>query len=107
MRTSAGRGAVVLVVDADVEVTIGALEPGADADLTLVDALARLQLAAHRRGWAIRLRDPPDALVELLDLVGLGDALGAPGSHVQVGGEAELGEQLRVQEVVERGDPPV
>jgi hypothetical protein len=43
----------------------------APADLEVVDALARLQLAATRRGVRLRLRDPPPDLLDLLDLVGL------------------------------------
>ena len=42
-------------------------------DLALVDALARLQLAARRRGCSIQLRDPCEELRELLDLVGLAE----------------------------------
>lgn len=43
----------------------------APADLEAVDALARLQLAATRRGVRLRLRQPPSDLVDLLHLVGL------------------------------------
>jgi hypothetical protein len=52
---------------------------GRPPDLALVDALARLQLAARRRGWEVRLRgDPPSAALRgLLDLVGLAALLGA------------------------------
>jgi ABC-type transporter Mla MlaB component len=46
---------------------------GVTADAVTADALARLQLAAHRGGCLIRLRNPPDALVELLALMGLAD----------------------------------
>jgi hypothetical protein len=68
-------------------------------DLGDVDALARLGLTAHRRGWTIRLRGPCDELCALLRLVGLADVL-----PVEVRGEPEGGEQLRVQEAVEPGD---
>jgi ABC-type transporter Mla MlaB component len=44
-------------------------------DLAVVDALARQQLAAHRRGSQIRLLDPSRELRALLDLVGLADVL--------------------------------
>ena len=60
-------------------------------DLALVDALARLQLAARRQGRQIRIVNPPPELVELLDLVGL---------RVEVLGEPEDGEQPGVEEVV-------
>lgn len=73
---------------------------GRRPDLALLDALARLQLAARRLGCSIRLRNPCPELCELLDLVG------EPGSALEAGREAEGGEQLGVEEVVEPGDPP-
>ena len=39
-------------------------------DLVVVDALARLQLAARRLGYSIRLRNPSAELRALLDLEG-------------------------------------
>lgn len=42
------------------------------AHLCAVDAVARLQLAARRRGAEIRLHGVPPGLAELLDLAGLG-----------------------------------
>ena len=45
------------------------------ADLTTVDALARLQLAARRAGAELRLRQPSAELLALLALVGLDTAL--------------------------------
>ena len=65
-------------------------------DLALVDALARLQLAARRRGVAVRIVNPPAELVELLDLVGL---------RVEVLGETEDREQPGIEEVVVPDDP--
>ncbi len=54
-------------------------------DLTTVEALARLQLAAGRIGYAICLRDAPPTLRALLDLVGLDDALPlCPGSELRL-----------------------
>ncbi len=71
-------------------------------DLEFVDALARLQLAARRRGFRIRLQDPPPDLAQLLELCGLGEALG-----VQAGREPEHREEARgVQEEGDAGDPP-
>ena len=70
------------------------------ADLSVVDGLARLQLAARRLGCSIRVRDACDELKGLLELVGLDDVL-------EVVGEAERGEEGRVavdDEVVEPGD---
>ncbi len=79
-------------------------------DWSVVDYLARLQLVARRRGCSIRLRQPSAALCELLALAGLGlvvlpDGLAVGGGGVEVGREAEGGEQLSVQEAVESGDP--
>ncbi|WP_436776249.1 STAS domain-containing protein [Yinghuangia sp. YIM S09857] len=55
---------------------------GADcrADLALVDALARLRLAARRRGRAYQIRDAPPALTDLLGLVGLRGAVPVAGT---------------------------
>ena len=85
-----------VVVDGDVEI-VAVRVTSAVADLDMVDALARLQLAAQRVGWSLRLRDPSASLCELLVLLGLG---------AQLGREAEGGEQVGVEEVVEPGDPP-
>jgi ABC-type transporter Mla MlaB component len=51
---------------------------GARPDLRVVDALARLQLDARRRGCAIRVVGPTAALREVLELSGLHDLFGAP-----------------------------
>lgn len=69
--------------------------PGAPG-LALVDELAWLQVAARRHGGSIRLSETCDDLAELLDLVGL---------RREVGGQAEGGEQVGVEEGVEPGDP--
>ncbi len=66
-----------------------------------VDALARLQLEARRRGVALLLYDVTDDLRELIELAGLTQALG-----VQPRGQAEGAELLGVEEVVQRLDPP-
>jgi hypothetical protein len=67
-------------------------------DLGVVDALARLKLAARRLGCSLRVCNPSVELAELLDLVGLN-------LDLEVVGEAEGGEQVGVEEAVERGDP--
>ena len=67
-------------------------------DLAVVDELARVQLAARRLGCSIRLRNARDDLIALLDLVGLRTVL-------QVLGQAEGGEEVRVEEVVVTDDP--
>ncbi|ATL30043.1 STAS domain-containing protein [Streptomyces formicae] len=72
------------------------------ADLSTVDAIARLHLAARRAGGRIRLRNPAPALLALLGLVGIVELLGLV---VEVEGNAEQREPPRgVQEAVEAGD---
>jgi hypothetical protein len=66
-------------------------------DLALVNALARLQLAARRRGLRLRLRNVPADLVELLELCGLGEVLGLepgrqPEHREEAGGVQEEGD---------------
>ena len=106
----AGRGSktAVVVVVGDREVLLARLD-GLRADLALVDTLARLQLVARRFAWSIRLVDPWDGLVEILELAGLSEVLlGAPpGSTLEADGEAEEREQFGIEEVVEPGDAPV
>jgi gamma-glutamyl:cysteine ligase YbdK (ATP-grasp superfamily) len=46
------------------------------AELGMVDALARLQLAARRSGYEIAVTDAPSDLLELIELAGLSEALG-------------------------------
>jgi len=48
---------------------------GVDVDAVTVDALARLQLAARRRGCQVRLRQPSNELRELVAFMGLRDVL--------------------------------
>jgi ABC-type transporter Mla MlaB component len=45
------------------------------ADAVAADALARLQLAAQRRGCQVRLRDAPADVRALLDFMGLRDVV--------------------------------
>jgi hypothetical protein len=46
------------------------------AELGIVDALARLQLAARRSGYEVAVTEAPEDLVELIELAGLCDVLG-------------------------------
>jgi hypothetical protein len=62
---------VVLVLEGDVEVVLWRMDGIPDPDLRVIDALARLQLAARQVGGAIRLRNPCERLRALLDLAGL------------------------------------
>ena len=88
----AREGPTIIVIDVDTTVP----------NLALVDSLARLQLAAQRRGCSIRLRNASRALSDLITLVGLAEVL-----PVEVGREPEVGEQLGVEEVVQPRDPAV
>jgi hypothetical protein len=97
-----GSRAIVLVVDGDVEVASWPLERPPRLDLSVVDSLARLQLAARRLGLSIRLRNPCAELCALIALAGLADAL-----PLEARGQTEGREQLGVEEVVDGGDPPL
>lgn len=100
-----GSRALVVVADGHAEIVVGHVD-GIRADLALVDALIRLQLAARRLGCSIRLRNPGEELRELLDLVGLADVVASrPGLPNEAEGKVEHGEQLAAEEVVEPGDP--
>ena len=73
------------------------------ADEAVLDALARLQLAARRIGVSIELRNACPELRDLLNLVGLaGELLG-----VEVEGQPEEREQVGIDEEVDRGDHAV
>jgi ABC-type transporter Mla MlaB component len=48
---------------------------GVDPDAVTVDALARLQLAARRRGCQVRLRHASGDLLDLVAFMGLTDVL--------------------------------
>jgi ABC-type transporter Mla MlaB component len=48
---------------------------GVAADAVTVEALARLQLAAQRRGCQVRLRNASTELLELVAFMGLRDVL--------------------------------
>jgi ABC-type transporter Mla MlaB component len=50
---------------------------GVDADAIAVDALARLQLAAHRLGCRVQLENASPELCELIGFMGLRDVLPA------------------------------
>jgi len=63
----------VVLVRGDAEVACWPLPAGQNPDLSLVDQLARLQLAARRLGFSLRLRCVPSQLRELIDLAGLSD----------------------------------
>jgi hypothetical protein len=82
---------------------------GRQIDVAVIDDLARLQLAAQRLGFSIRLRHVGPELGALLHLCGLAQVLGAAGpadlSVLEVGGEAEDGEEIGVEEDGQFDDP--
>ena len=93
---------IALIAECGAEVAVWRADDLDRADLAVVDALARLHLAARRRGCSIRLRGAGEELCGLLGVVGLVGVLAR-----ELGGEAEGREQLGVEEVVEPGDPSV
>jgi hypothetical protein len=101
MRAARDRPAtLVVVVDEATELVLGRLDARAPR-LELIDLLARLELATRRRGWTLRIRDAPPELRGLIELIGLAGVLGLEPQR-----QPELGEQLREDVVVQRGDPP-
>ena len=70
-------------------------------DVVTVEALVRLRVTARRHGRRLVVAGAGPALLQLVGLLGLTDALLQPGwqpeQREQVGG---------VEEVVDRGDPP-
>jgi hypothetical protein len=95
----------VVLVSGDTTMVCGAL-PDGPVDLSVVDELARLQLAARRLGCSIVLRGVGVELAELLDFAGLTDILpSVDDDGREIGGKTECGKQGRVEEGVEPGDP--
>jgi ABC-type transporter Mla MlaB component len=75
----------------------------ARADVHVVDALARLQLAAKRRGRRLVLQNASLDLADLVGLMGLGETLGLEPRRQPEQREQRLG----VEEERELGEPPV
>ena len=63
--------AVVVLRRDDRDVLLGPVYGPDQCDLGFVEGLLRVQLAARRFGWSIRLVDVRPDLLELVDLVGL------------------------------------
>ena len=93
-----------MLVRGDAEVVSWPLAGSARPTLDVVDELARLHLMARRAGYTVRLRGTCAEFAELLDLVGMPELATGAGLR-QVGGQAECGEQLGVEEVVIPDDP--
>ena len=91
---------VLMVIDDGGDVVAGRVD-AQRPDLALIDGLVRLQLIIRRRGWKMRLEQVPEDLRALLELVGLAEVLALEARR-----EAELGEQVGVEEVVQSDDPP-
>jgi hypothetical protein len=96
--TQKGWATIVLIAPSGSELQSWRLAGDGPPDLEVVDVLARAALIARRRGCSIRLRGACDELLKLLDLAGL---------RVEVFGQAECGEQVRIEEVVVTNDPVV
>jgi hypothetical protein len=96
----------VVLVSGDTTMVCGALPPDGPFDLSVVEELARLQLAARRLGCSIVLRGVGVELAELLDFAGLTDVLpSVVDDGREIIGKAECGKQSSVEEGVEPGDP--
>jgi hypothetical protein len=105
MARSAPTTVTVVLTRGDEELSIArVVSPQCDA--RVVDVLLRISLEAKRQGWSMRVDGVSDDLRELFVFLGLGELL-AFGSALDVGREAELGEQAGVEEVVDPRDPPV
>jgi len=61
----------VVLVRGDEQVLLGPVYGPEQCDLGFVEGLLRVQLAARRFGWSIRLREVRPDLLELVELVGL------------------------------------
>lgn len=92
-----------IVVSRDSEEVSWAIARAVGVDLALVHDLARLAVSVRRAGWSMTVREPCADLAALLELTGLGAALGRSG--VEAIREAEGPEERFVDEVVEPGDP--
>lgn len=75
MSSGQARGLLHVAVSAQKEIVCDLGRLG-EADVATVDALARLQLAAKRAGYRLRLRNATRELTELLLFAGLAEALG-------------------------------
>jgi hypothetical protein len=90
---------VVLLRDGH-EVASWPFELSEPIDIELVDGLARLQLTALQLGCSIRLRDVPEEVADLLDLVGLLGVLTGGRLVVEVEGQPEHLEEPHIRGVV-------
>jgi hypothetical protein len=105
--TGDGSARIVLRAADGAEVASWPLDGTQRPDLAMVDALARMQLAARRLGCSIRVRDAATELLGLLELLGLARVVLDDDARlrVEVCGQPEGGEQAGVEEVVTPHDP--
>jgi hypothetical protein len=103
------RLATVVIVCGGAEVASWPFEAGWRPDLTAIDELCRLELAARRLGWSVRVRHAPNELRQLLELVGLAEVIGLCPDElvVEVGGEPEESEEVGIEKRMEPGDPSI
>ena len=101
MHRAGEKATTMVMVIGDGEHVLGRVD-ARSPDVALVDLLLRLALAARRRGGTLRVRDSTEPLRALLELLGLTGAL-----VLETGGQAEGGEQLGIDEVVQPADRPV
>ena len=98
--------AQVVLLRGDAELASWPLLCRGRPDLSVVDELARMQLAARRRGCSIWLREACPELTALLEFAGLADVITTGLRRpLQVGRETEGREQGGVEEVVVPDDP--
>jgi anti-anti-sigma regulatory factor len=90
---------VVVLVDDATGMVVARVEARV-VDITLIGALARIQLLARRQGRRVHVRDASPELRGLLELAGLAGVI-----RLEPLREPEGGEDLRVEEVMEARDP--
>jgi ABC-type transporter Mla MlaB component len=98
----------LLLANRDVDLVTCEVGGLVNPDVGAVGALARLQLTARRSGRAIRLRNAPVELRDLLALTGLRKELPVcPGLLAQPLRQPEQREEVRIDEEVDPTDPSV
>ena len=93
--------ATVVALAGTAEVAAWPLDVVVRPDLSTVESLARLQLAARRVGLTVHVRHASEELCRLLDFSGLAGLL------LEAGREAKCSEQVGVDEMVEPGNSAI
>ena len=68
-----GPRAVVELVQGERSIVVGVVRAGARGDVEVLDDLLKLQLAAGRLGWRVRISECRRELRELVDLLGMAE----------------------------------